>query len=141
MSKFNYSQEYLLRRAFFVSGTGAWFRDDNDEVATSAVSDAKEFFCHTSPDMHEPIISGGTISRPEVILSLTWMTGGHEGVRFVSVSFLGHGQCHASWDQPSGENKTEEKITVERLAKLNLPNRFSKLRAQVCGVNRKLLPS
>lgn len=72
--------KYIVDRASFVGGIGAWFRQAGDPKVRSAIVDVERFISTLPDDIDPPRISGGTTVSPEKIVTLYWLVGGHQTV-------------------------------------------------------------
>ena len=117
----------LENKAYFVSGRSARFRAASDPDARSAISDAKRLLNHFKDKVTEPMISAGTTSKPEKILTMTWLFAGYSSIRSIEISCKGHDHFDVQWDDPLGNQRSQSDITLTDLKLLNIPEKVSAL--------------
>ncbi len=120
-------EDELRKKAHFVSGKSSWFRAATDRAAESAVHDAEELLSYLD-SMDEPAINAGTTAHPERILTMTWLIGGAETIRSISVSCRGFGEFDVSWDDRQGQQHKATAISLAKVLGLDLPEKLAALK-------------
>lgn len=112
----------ILESAFFVAGSQAFFRSDDDVLARRAAENAIRFLSLLDPSSPEPFVSSGTLCSPETIVRLQWSGETVDGATLID--FLYNGTWKALW----GEGANRVTCTGRDLATLTyigLPLAFS----------------
>jgi hypothetical protein len=113
--------EFIRDRAYFVAGRSASFRSEADPIVESAIRDAEDFLATLPDNLAAPVVSGGTSVSKTNVLVLTWLVLVRKNIKAITVTFLGHGICDASWPESPETDQLLERISTEKLKSLNMP--------------------
>jgi len=123
-------QEYLRERAYFVSGLYPEQRSKNDPIVESAIGDAASFLKSISGLARDPMISGGTSSSRQNIISLYWIEESQNRIKVLTIHFFGLGECSIRWDGPDNRTYEWSRTSISELQNIDVAGKIQGLRGQ-----------
>jgi hypothetical protein len=117
----------IREKAYFVAGQPARFRANAEASVSVAVHNAKQFVASLPDNIRNPMISAGTTSNPDKIITLTWLVGGYRPIKSVTVSFKGDGQSDVYWDDPHSDQSESSVIRNDELFAIDIPAKIARL--------------
>ena len=122
--------EQLKSRAHLLAGKFPREREKGDPIIASSVNKAVRFVSRILPELGAPLITGGTTSNPDRILTLYWLVPNAPKILGVYVNFFYSDECAVdNLDLETDKHFTN--LTLDELFKFDVASKFHEIEDHV----------